>query len=366
MPNYPDGIIPPEYRRSWRKTEWLDGIRVVRTAVYPAANTGFAKRLVNHVSFALSSLSAVPAVGPTDVIVAETPPLFTAAAAVVISRLLRAPLLLNVSDLWPESAVQLGMLHNRTAIRLAEWVERFAYRYSATVTVPTPGMVRILGERGYGADKVKLLPNAVDIDRFSPSPPTTSELCRAMYCGTVGLAQGVGTLLAAAELLERDQQPVEVIIVGDGAERGELEEQAIRSGLKRVTFVGRVSSEEVPERIASANVTVMTLRDLPLFEDALPTKLLEYMAAGRAVVAAASGQAARLLEEVGAGIACPPENPAALAEAIGRLASDPELAREMGVRGRRHVEERLSRRAMVDQLEAELDALRSQFASPTS
>ena len=199
MPNYPDGIIPPEYRRSWRKTEWLDGIRVVRTAVYPAANTGFAKRLVNHVSFALSSLSAVPAVGPTDVIVAETPPLFTAAAAVVISRLLRAPLLLNVSDLWPESAVQLGMLHNRTAIRLAEWVERFAYRYSATVTVPTPGMVRILGERGYGADKVKLLPNAVDIDRFSPSPPTTSELCRATYCGTVGLAQGVGTLLAAAE-----------------------------------------------------------------------------------------------------------------------------------------------------------------------
>jgi colanic acid biosynthesis glycosyl transferase WcaI len=300
------------------------------------------------------------------VVVAETPPLFTAAAAVVIARMLRAPLLLNVSDLWPESAVQLGMLNNRAAIRLAEWVERFAYRYAATVTVPTPGMVRILLERGYGEEKVKLLPNAVDTDRFSPSPPTASELCRAMYCGTVGLAQGVGTLLTAAELLERDHQPVEVIVVGDGAERGELEEQARRSGLKRVTFVGRVSSEEVPERIASANVTVMTLRDLPLFEDALPTKLLEYMAAGRAVVAAASGQAARLLEEVGAGIACPPENPAALAEAIGRLASDPELAREMGVRGRQYVEERLSRRAMVDQLEAELEALRTHTASPTS
>jgi glycosyltransferase involved in cell wall biosynthesis len=102
----------------------------------------------------------------------------------------------------------------------------------------------------------------------------------------------------------------------------------------------------------------MTLRDLPLFEDALPTKLLEYMASGRPVVAGAAGQAARMLEEVGAGIACPPENPAALAEAIGRLAADPQLAQEMGARGRKYVEERLSRRAMVDQLEAELEAIK--------
>jgi len=365
MPNYPDGIIRPEYRGSWRKIEWLKGVRVVRTAVYPAANRGFAKRLINHTSFALSSLSALRAVGRTDVIVAETPPLFTAAAAVVIARALNARLLLNVSDLWPESAVQLGMLNNRLAIRVAEWIERFVYRFSDTVTVPTPGMRRILLERGYGEDKVKLLPNAVDTDRFSHLPAAAAELCRAMYCGTVGLAQGVGTLLAAAELLERDDVPVEVMVVGDGAERAALEEQARRSGLKRITFAGSVSRDEVPQRIASANVTVMTLRDLPLFEDALPTKLLEYMAAGRPVVAGASGQAARMLEEVGAGIACPPENPEALAEAISRLASDPQLAQEMGARGRQYVEEQLSRRAMVDQLEAELDAL-DRNAAPAS
>jgi colanic acid biosynthesis glycosyl transferase WcaI len=365
MPNYPDGIIPQEYRGCWRKTEWLDGIRVVRTAVYPAPNRGFGKRLLNHTSFALSSLFGLRAVGQTDVIVAETPPLFTAAAAVVIARVLKARLLLNVSDLWPESAVQLGMLNNRVAIRLAEWLERFAYFSADTVTVPTPGMTSILLDRGYGEDKVKLLPNAVDTDRFSLVPPHSSELCRAMYCGTVGLAQGVGTLLAAAELLERDHEAVEVMIVGDGAERGELEEQARRSGLKRVSFVGSVSREEVPRRIASANVTIMTLRDLPLFEDAFPTKLLEYMAAGRPVVAGASGQVARTLEEVGAGIACPPEDPAALAEAIRRLASDPQLAREMGARGRRYVEEQLSRRAMVDQLEAELGALRGNAAAAT-
>ncbi len=366
MPNYPDGIIPEPYRGSWRMVEQFDGIRIVRTAVFPAANSGFAKRLLNHTSFALSSFTGLRAVGQTDVVVAETPPLFTAASAVRIARLLRARLLLNVADLWPESAVQLGMLKNRAAIRTAEWMERFAYACADVVTVPTPGMRSILHARGYGEDKVKLLPNAVDTERFSPSPRTTSEQCHAVYCGTVGLAQGVGTLLDAAELLQRANQPVELTIVGDGAERLELEARARSSGLDRVTFVGRVSREEVPDRIAAADLTVMTLRDVPLFEDALPTKLLEYMAAGRPVVAGASGQVARLLDEVGAGIACPPEQPAALADAIRRLASDPQLAEEMGARGRRYVEERLSRRAMVDRLETELDALRTKAAASSS
>lgn len=365
MPNYPDGIVPHPYRGRWRMTEWLDGIRVVRTGVYPAPNRGFGKRLLNHTSFALSSLTGLRAVGATDVVVAETPPLFTAAAAVVLSRMLDARLLLNVADLWPESAVQLGMLKNRTAIRAAETIERFAYAFADTVTVPTPGMHSALLARGYGADKVKLLPNAVDVDRFSAAPRDRSGPCIALYCGTVGLAQGVGTLLDAAALLARDDYRVELVIVGDGAERLDLEARAGRDGLKLVTFAGRVPREEVPERIASADITVMTLRDVPLFEDALPTKLLEYMAAGRPVVAGAAGQAARMIEEVGAGVACPPEDAEAIAGAIRQLAVDPQLARAMGLRGRRYVEQHLSRATMVNRLEAELESLRQRTRSAT-
>jgi hypothetical protein len=315
------------------------------------------RRLLNHASFAVAALLAAPVVGKVDVVVAETPPLFVAAAAVPIARALRAGLLLNVADLWPESAVQLGMLTNRRAIRLAEVLERFSYDQAGTVTVPTPGMREILLNRGYATDKVKLLPNAVDIERFPLSPPVGREWCRALYCGTVGLAQGVRTLLEAARLLEEQGSPVEFEIVGDGAERDELQAWAQRFGLKHVSFAGRVPRDEVPRRVASADITVMTLRDVPLFEDALPTKMLEYMAAGRAVVASAAGQAARLVEEVGAGLACPPEDPRALATAIDRLAQNPELAQAMGGRGRRYVEQSLSRRAMVDRLEGEIRGL---------
>jgi hypothetical protein len=351
FPHYPDGVIPDAYRGRLFQRESLDGIRVIRSAVYPAANRGFAKRLLDHASFAATSLLAAPAAGRVDAVIAETPPLFTAAAAVAIARGRRAPLVLNVADLWPESAVQLGVLSNRTAIRLAEALERFAYRHASAITVPTPGMRSILLRGGQPEAKVVHLPNAVDVDRFSVAQRTHDGLTRVIYCGTVGMAQGVGTLIEAIGRLAGQDERLELVIAGDGAERGALESLARSRGLAAVRFEGRVSRDRVPDVLASADIAVLSLRDLPLFEDALPTKMLEYMAAAKPVVAAAAGQVAELLATVEAGVACPPEDPDALAEAIRLVASDPERARRMGRNGRHYVEERLSRRVFVDRLE---------------
>lgn len=352
FPNYPDGVIPHPYRGRVLARERVGEVQVVRSAVYPAPNRGFGRRLLNHTSFALSSVIASPLVSGPEAIVAETPPLFTAAAAVAISRRRRCPLVLNVADLWPESAVQLGALRNRTAIELAEHLERFAYRHAARITVPTAGMRSILLERGEPAEKVVHLPNAVDVDRFdgggdpAPVPPA-----RVIYCGTVGMAQGVGTLLEAAEHLDRAGERPEILIVGDGAEREELAERARRRGLHGVRFEGRVDGQRVPALLQSAHVAVLCLRDLPLFEDALPTKLLEYMAAGRPVVASAAGDAARLLERAQGGVSCPPGDPQALADAIRRILHDPHRARELGLNGRRYVRAHYSREAFVARLE---------------
>jgi len=357
FPNYPDGVIPEPYRGRWLQTESLDGFRVLRSRVYPAPNRGFGRRLVNHASFAVSSMLTSWRAGHADVVIAETPPLFTAAAAVVVARLRHARLLLNVADLWPESAVQLGALKNRFAIRGAEAIERFAYRHADLITAPTPGVRRAIEAQARLDGRVKLLANAVDVDRFEPEPAGAAGPKRVIYCGTVGLAQGVRTLLEAARELEREQVDLEFLIVGDGAERSDLEALARDWGLRNVTFTGRVKHEEVPSIVESASVAVMLLRDLPLFQDALPTKLLEYMAAGRPVVAAAAGQVAELVSFAEAGIVCPPEDAAAVATAVRRLASDEAEGRRMGLNGRRYVEENLSREVMVDQLERELERL---------
>jgi glycosyltransferase involved in cell wall biosynthesis len=353
FPNYPDGIIPPQYRRAVFRREDLDGIEVRRTAVYPAPNRGFARRIANHASLALTLVPGAAGVRGVDAVIGETPPLFTAASAVAVARLHRAPLLLNVADLWPESAVQLGALSDPRAIAAAERLERFCYAHSAVITVPTAGMRTILVDQGQPADRVVHLPNAVDTDRFAHAgPPPAGSPRRLVYSGTVGMAQGVGTLIDAARELRETGDDVEIQIAGDGAERPELEARAAAEGLERVRFLGRLPRQEIPALIASADMTVVSLRDVPLFEDAVPTKMLEYMASGRAVIAAAAGEAARLVDRAEAGVPCPPEDPHALAAAIRRLAGDPAAAAAMGLNGRRYVEERLSRRAFVDHLEA--------------
>jgi glycosyltransferase involved in cell wall biosynthesis len=350
LPNYPDGVIPPAYRRLAMRED-IDGISVVRTPIYPAPNRGFGRRLMNHLSFALSSVAGAPACGAADAVIAETPPLFTAVSAVAIARLKRAPLVLNVSDLWPESAVQLGLLSNPNAIRAAELLERFSYDHAKVICVPTPGMRTILLRRGLPPEKVMHLPNAVDVDRFAAAVDSAPVRGRVIYSGTVGLAQGVGALVEAAALLKEDANRPEILIVGDGAERADLARRAAEQGLDNVHFAGRVDRDSVQALIGSAEAAVVSLRDLPLFEDALPTKLLEYMASARPVVAAASGQVARLVRDVDAGIACPPEDPSALADAIRAVSADPDRAREMGQNGRRYVEAHLSREAFVDRLE---------------
>ncbi len=357
LPNYPDGVIPAPYRGRLLVRERIGDVNVVRSAVYPAPNRGFARRLLNHASFAISSVIAAPLVPRPDVVIAETPPLFTAASAVAIARGRRAPLVLNVADLWPESAVQLGALSNSTAIRMAEALERFVYRHSAAITVPTAGMRTTLLERGEPPEKVIHLHNAVDVDRFDDQTAPRTEPERVIYCGTVGMAQGVGTLIEAAAELARAGEGLEVLIVGDGAEREQLARDAQARGLTNVRFAGRVDRERVPGLIGTADIAVLCLRDVPLFEDALPTKMLEYLAAGRAVVASAAGDAARLLERSESGIACPPEDPAALAAAIRDLAHDPGRAQQLGENGRRYVRAHFSRDAFVDKLEEIADRL---------
>jgi glycosyltransferase involved in cell wall biosynthesis len=218
--------------------------------------------------------------------------------------------------------------------------------------------------RGQPDRKVVHLPNAVDVDRFAalPSPGSAANpggSPRVIYCGTVGLAQGVGTLVDAAAELASDDQVPEVLIVGDGAERETLGRAAAERGLTHVRFLGRVPGDEVPPLIGSAAVAVLSLRDVPLFEDALPTKMLEYMAGGRPIVASAAGEVARVLARADAGIACRPGDPAALAEGIRQILADPARAARMGENAREYVEAHYSRTAFVatlDRIARELSA----------
>jgi glycosyltransferase involved in cell wall biosynthesis len=364
FPNYPDGVVHAPYRGRRFQVERMDDLRVVRTAVYPAPNRGVGRRLLNHASFALTALVGAARAGDADVLIAETPPLFAAASGVAVATLKRTPLLLNVADLWPDAAIQFGALRHRGVIRGARALERFAYRHADVIAVPTPGLERTLRERGYRAEQLLVVPHGVDAERFPVDPDSRPVPGRVVYCGTIGMGHSVGTLIDAAQMLEQADARHEFLIVGDGAERAELEERAGRLGLRSVTFAGRLPRTRLPEVLASADVAVATQRDLPLLADALSTKVLEYMAAARPVVAAASGWTAEVITRADAGVVCAPEQPAALAEALAHVTADPERARLMGLNGRRYVEANLTRQVAIDRLDRALGSIAAATASP--
>jgi colanic acid biosynthesis glycosyl transferase WcaI len=351
FPHYPDGPIQPPYRNRPLVVEESGPVRVVRSAVYPAPNRGTWRRLADHAAFAASALASAPAAGRCDVLVVETPPLFTAAAAILYAWAKRAPLVVNVADRWPASAVELGALSNPALIRAATMLERAVYRAARAITVPTEGIADALSADRHANGKVVRMPPAVDVGRFAIRQASAAGPLRVLYAGTVGMAHGLQTLLDAAALAGPDV--VQVTIAGGGAEAGEL-----RTRLPdNVRMIGVVPHEQVPELYAESDAAVVLLRDLPVFRGALPTKLLEAMAAGRPVVLSAGGEAAALVEQAGAGVVVVPEDPGALAAGFKSLHADPGERARLGRAGTMAVERDFDRRDAVDRWFELLEAI---------
>jgi glycosyltransferase involved in cell wall biosynthesis len=347
FPHYPDGVIQPPYRNRPWLTEEENGVRVVRSAVYPAPNRGFGRRIANHVSFALSAVATAPAAGPADVVIVETPPLLLAGSSIAYSKVKGAALVVNVSDMWPDSAVALGSLRRPRLVSAARSLEHACYRAADAIVCPTRGIQRALGELDAAEGKVHRIPPSVDPDLFPAGPPRRNGAFKVLYAGTVGMSQGVGTLMDAAELLN-EKAEIEIVIAGDGAEGPELRRRLAQGGLHNVTMLGRIPHERIPELYAEADAAVVLLRDKPLFEGALPTKMFEAMSAARPLVLSAAGEAATLVEEASCGVVVPPERPNELAAALTDLAGDRERASRLGEAGRHAVVESFSRERAFD------------------
>lgn len=365
LPNYPNGIVSPEYRHGQRRREDRHGVSVVRVWSYVSPNKGFLRRILSQLSFGcLAAFLARGRIARPDVIVVQSPPLFDAIAGRMLARRYHCPFVFTVSDIWPESAVQLGALRNRLAIWLAERLEWSTYRRAGAVWCVTRGIREQLGQRGVAAEKLFLLTNGVDTSVFRPQPQAEAraalgwdERFTLLYAGTIGLAQGLGTVLDAAELLRR-QGDIRVVLAGDGATKAALVADAHRRGLDNVTFLDAQPHATMPTLIAAADACLASLRKVPLFEGALPSKMYEAMACGRPLVLAVGGEARELIEcEAGAGVYVEPEDPAALADTLMRLRDDPARREEYGRRGRAFVEARFERHTLVGLLEQRILAL---------
>ncbi|MBN8610209.1 MAG: glycosyltransferase family 4 protein [Deltaproteobacteria bacterium] len=339
FPNHPEGRVYPGFdaRRPLRERDGR--VKVVRAPIYAAANAGVLKRSLAYASFCTSASSLGPwLVDRPDVVIATSPQLLVGVAGAYLAKLLRRPFVLEVRDLWPDSVVAVGaMTEDHPVVRGLHVIEESLYRQADHIVVVTESFREILAERGVAKDKLSFVPNGVDRDLFVPGPgpdpdpyPGRFVVC---FAGTVGMAHGLGTVLDAAPIAKREMPEVLFLVVGEGAERKELEARAQREGLDNVVFTGRVPRERVPDLLRRAEISLVMLKDDPLFKTVLPSKLFESMGCARPMLLGVDGEARRLVERAEAGRYFVPSDPRALLEGIRALANDPALRDRMGRAG---------------------------------
>ncbi len=367
MPNHPTGVVPPEYRRAVRRREQRGGYRIVRTWLYATPNEGVARKTLSHLSFMVSSvLLGGRACGRADTVVVSSPTFFSIGSAWLLAKLKRARLIVEVRDLWPAIFVELGVLTSRRVIRVLERLELAAYAAADQVVVVSDGFRADLIARGVPADKVHTIRNGVALDQFRsglPDSPGRQETrrrlgaragdCLVLYAGTHGISHALPRAADAAALLAG--QAIRFAFVGGGSDKPKLERRVAELGLDNVTLAPAVPPAEVPHLLAAADICLVPLRDVPLFATFIPSKMFEYLAAGKAVVGSVTGETAQILREAGA-VVVPPEDAGALADAISALAADPARRTAMGQQGRAYVERFFDRDELAREYRKILDA----------
>lgn len=365
FPNYPQGQIYSGYRQRLWQRQQVDGVPVLRVALYPDHSRSSVRRSLNYLSFAVSASVWGPWLSRSaDAMWVYSAPLTTGIPAWVIGTLRRIPFVFNIHDLWPETLSATGLVGSGRVTRSLDQLARFIYRRAAAITVVSPGFQRNLIAKGVPAEKVHLVPNWADETIYRPVEPDPALAAQhglagrfnVMFAGNMGAAQDMDNVLAAAALL-RDVPAVQFVLVGDGIDADRIRAAAAQSGLENVRFIARQPAEQMPGLFALADVLLVHLKRDPLFEITIPSKVAAYLACGRPILCNVLGDAADVVRDAGAGLLCPPQDPAALAAAVLEFYQMPRCAREaMGQSGRRAYLATYTRHELVSRYEALLAA----------
>jgi colanic acid biosynthesis glycosyl transferase WcaI len=374
FPNHPTGVVPPEYRdKFWRLVarEKTDGINVVRTWLLPFPNRKAHQRMLNYSSFCASAASTGLFLSRPDVVIATSPQLLVGLSGWWLARWQRVPFVFEVRDLWPESLAAVGMGNTNSLLHqsLAK-IAGFLYRHSERIVVVTPAFEDYLVEHwNVPREKISVVENGVETQLFAPElfpGETTTSLRRELgaegkfvvsYIGTMGMAHGLETIIAAASQLRDTNPEIVFLMVGEGAEKERITALARERGLNNVRFVDQQPREKIPAYIGASDVCLVLLKKTDLFKTVIPTKMLEFMSCARPVILGVDGQARAILEEARGGLVVEPENSEALVGAIRYLTANREVARALGQNGREYVVRNCSRHQSAEKYIAVLEHL---------
>jgi glycosyltransferase involved in cell wall biosynthesis len=356
FPNHPTGVVPAEYRKKlWRlvSREKMGRVNIIRTWLLPFPNRKTYERILNYSSFCFSAACAGIFTKRPDVVIASSPQLLVGLSGWWVARRKGSRFVLEVRDLWPESLKAVGVGSEKSVLyRALSRIAGFLYRKADHIVVVTSAFKDYLVQHWRVApEKISVVENGVEAELFSPRAESDlrMELCAegkfvVSYVGTMGNAHGLQTAIDAAERLQSAAPHVLFLLVGEGAEKQQLVSMARSRGLTNLRFVDQQAREKIPAYICASDACLVLLKTSEIFKTVIPSKMLEFMACARPVILGVQGEAQQILENAQAGICIQPENSSELAQAILRLAENPQLRETLGRNGRRHVLQNFSRR----------------------
>ena len=332
-PNFPEGKVFPGYKNSWFTKEFIDGIEVRRVKTYITANEGFVKRILDYMSFMVSGFFAGLFVKKPTVIVGTSPQFFTAVSAWALSAVRFKPFVFELRDIWPASITAVGAMEPSFAIRMLEKLEMFLYKRADKIVAVTNTFKSELVARGITGDKIDVVLNGVDLSKYKPTTKDSALSDQynltnkfvAGYVGTHGLAHSLETIVSAAELL-RENKEIVFLFAGGGAGADLVKKLVEDKQLTNVKVLGRQDKSLMPKIWSLCDVSLVHLKDVPLFKSVIPSKIFESMGMGLPIIIGVpDGEATEIVKQTASGIVVEPEKAEQMVDAILKLHNNKEL-----------------------------------------
>lgn len=338
-PNFPKGKVYDGYKNKLYQTEQMEGIRVIRVWSYITANEGFIKRILDYISYMFTSCFASFFVSRPDIVIGTSPQFFTACSAYLVGLFKRIPFVFELRDLWPESVKAVGAMDDSAIIRFFEKIELFLYKKATRIISVTESFKHTLISRGINGDKIKVVTNGVDSSRYSPREKD-AELVKehsltgkfvAGYIGTHGMAHALETVLEAAKVLQNSNEGADIrfILLGHGAKKEALVQKAEAMSLKNVIFIDSVPKDEVVRYWSLLDLSIIHLKNTPLFTSVIPSKMFECMGMAIPILHGVAGESAAIVTDEKAGVIFEPENSDDLILKLLSIKNNPDQYRQL-------------------------------------
>ncbi|WP_336882102.1 glycosyltransferase family 4 protein [Priestia koreensis] len=362
--HYATGKKEEKYKGKWIiKEQYSEKVTVYRTYVSEAYNKSFLGRLWAYFSFTVSSLWAVLfKVKKHDVLIVTSPPLFVGITGIIGKLFKRIPMVFEVRDLWPESAIDTGVLTNKLLIKAAYLVEKLSYRFADKINVLTPAFkTTLIEKKGINQEKIIFIPNGADTDIFDLGPKDNwvrkeynlENKFVITYMGAHGVANNLNSLLNVAKECA-DFPDISFLLIGDGMEKESLIQRVKKEQINNIIFIDSQPKQVIPDFCNASDVCVAVLKKIDTFKTVYPNKVFDYMSCAKPILLGIDGVARELIEKSQSGMYVDPEDPKSFKEHILRLRNDTQLCDEMGYNGLKFVHEFFSREGLSKQYIDEL------------